>query len=356
MIGVGNNAALQTWLFYLGAGGLVLSLVWYAARLITSYFGAHSENGSGRLDMRVSTYAGHDISGTVYTGETVNVHHHHAPQPHPMGTALGLLPPQPPTKETESIYEKLARRNRAQRDTKLKDAINYAVTGLWDSPPLENTQGGLIQRAGEELVKFHQFALDGELRVWGQHPVSKIYVEIPPHYWTANRIRFLSIFLDQTAMEVDDACELPRPPYTDHMVSKVQVERLWPPTDANEMLSLQQASQVAYEVAERDGWLDLVVNRKAVEHAQLAQFKYMMVLVGADGLAVLTGIRPPSTQRYPIPAYELRNVHPEYAATSNLHESHPGGALMYRDVSISRRDLDKVIEKYRGHAENARQQ
>ena len=117
-----------------------------------------------------------------------------------------------------------------------------------------------------------------------------------------------------------------------------------------EML-LQDAAQYAYESAERDGWLDQVVGISADPHLLLNQFKYMMKIQAGNGIVILKGIRPPSTQYYAIPADTMRNLHPENGTSTLL--SIQAGRPRYDSVTISKSDLEKVIAIYRAIAESS---
>jgi hypothetical protein len=132
------------------------------------------------------------------------------------------------------------------------------------------------------------------------------------------------------------------------MVSRAEVESLW--SHEHDELSLQQAAQIAYETAEKDGWLDVVCSRESDGDAQLNLFKLMMLVQARHGNVSLTGIRPPSTQRLQIPKRDLSNLYPDKA--SNLCAMHGHGRLVFRDVCISRRDLNRVIETYKTEANN----
>jgi hypothetical protein len=111
-------------------------------------------------------------------------------------------------------------------------------------------------------------------------------------------------------------------------------------------MPLQSAAQIAYERAERDGWLEYVAGNTQNPAERLTIFKHMMTIQADEGSIILKGVRPPSTQAYPIPAGALRHLYP-MKGENTLHETSPAGQVAYKDVTISAADLEKVIAIYR---------
>jgi hypothetical protein len=187
-------------MFWGGIGSAILYVAWRWGAWAFG-LGTKTEKVAPSVDTGGGAYVGHDVGRDVYSGGTVNVYH--AP------TSQQPEPPKP----------------RIERDTKLGEAIKYAVTKDWDAPPLLEHPLGAIRQAGSELEKFHQLAADGRLQVWALNHNSTVYEPIPPQYWFKHSVAYTSLHRDQTKMEFDT---LPLPPYRDHMVSKIQVEALWP--------------------------------------------------------------------------------------------------------------------------------
>ncbi len=111
-------------------------------------------------------------------------------------------------------------------------------------------------------------------------------------------------------------------------------------------LSLQAAAQIAYEQAERDGWLE---NVSARGDYGLEFFKFAMLLQAQHYVITLSGKGPPSGEPYPIAANRIAGLHP-MKGENTLHRGSVAGQVEFRDVTISAVDLDKVIAIYRALA------
>jgi hypothetical protein len=109
-------------------------------------------------------------------------------------------------------------------------------------------------------------------------------------------------------------------------------------------IAIQDAAQLAYENAEKNGWLDIVVGTSSDPEDRLTSFKYMMLVQATEGAVALIGVKPPSRQSYPIPKDELQYLHPAKGESALLFGTRP--KAVYHSVVISRADLEKVIETY----------
>jgi hypothetical protein len=210
------------------------------------------KGGSEGRDIR-SASAGRDISGIVVMGDQ---HVHHAPPPPPVWGKTEKQTAERNSKAAELremrllLKEQNRTTTKAIRDTKLGDAIAYIVTRKWDSKPTENSDDA--KQMNEALAKLRQAALDEDLRVWGRNYTSSIYEPIDPYYWAKYEVDFLSLFRPE-AHVFEDA--LPNPNYRGLMVSKAEIEALWPPQtpqSASEdkhayFLFLQAAVRTAFE-------------------------------------------------------------------------------------------------------------
>jgi|SRR5665213_367222 len=122
------------------------------------------------------------------------------------------------------------------------------------------------------------------------------------------------------------------------------------PRPVDDKLPFQDAAQISYERAEKDGWLDTVAGESTDPQQRLETFKYMMLVQAQHHAVVLCGVKPPSRQSFPIPQEKLGGLRP-VAGESALHSLSPDKAV-YHSVTISRTDLEKVIAVYQAIATN----
>lgn len=107
-------------------------------------------------------------------------------------------------------------------------------------------------------------------------------------------------------------------------------------------VSLEDAARLAYEAAERKDALDLVCSRTSPPNVRLMHFKYVFMV--DDGIT-LYGVQPPSTKSRPIPSDELASLHPANTGSALANLSRWDG-IAYEQVTVSRRDLLRVIKSY----------
>lgn len=115
---------------------------------------------------------------------------------------------------------------------------------------------------------------------------------------------------------------------------------------ARSELSIQTAALEIYEAAEREGWLEHVTATQVDPEIRLQTFYFMILIQAREGAIALRGIKPPSRQRMALPSEQMRNltVHP---SEDSLLYVIPLNTVAFKNVTISRDDLDKVIATYR---------
>jgi hypothetical protein len=204
------NHLVGLFMFYGGVAGFVL---YVGLRWGGWFFGflATSAEGNADLDNRGGNYVGRDMHGpqTVVHGDLI-IHSAQAP------TNIG-----PSRSRMMELLE--SGHNFGGRDSKLKEAITYAVTGVWDDN-LWDGSDGRISRANEALVKFEQLARDAKLQIWGKLHSFGVYNPIPAEYWENHTVQYLSLFKDDAVIENEGT---PPPHYLDLMVSRIQFEHVW---------------------------------------------------------------------------------------------------------------------------------
>jgi hypothetical protein len=113
---------------------------------------------------------------------------------------------------------------------------------------------------------------------------------------------------------------------------------LWP---FGRRLLIEDAARFAYEAAERAGVLDLVTSGESPPGVRLNHFKYVFMV---DDEVVLYGVKPPSTQSFPIPREQYSQLCP-VEGESRLDKLAPR-KIVYVDVTIGRQDLRRIIQEY----------
>jgi hypothetical protein len=116
-----------------------------------------------------------------------------------------------------------------KRDTKVKVALGYVETGKWNTTfgIVAGTPGGRKDKGfSPSLVR--QAALDGDIQVWGKRSQTGPYIPIPAKYWKHWQIDWYSAMgpecqTDEAEHGADGFI------YYDHMVSKTEIEKKWPP-------------------------------------------------------------------------------------------------------------------------------
>ncbi|MBI5261634.1 MAG: hypothetical protein HY852_07435 [Bradyrhizobium sp.] len=114
------------------------------------------------------------------------------------------------------------------RDTKISEAIAYICYLDWgksflmaagDNPPTE---------AVEALKSFRQAAADGHVQIWGKVVHGDVYEPIDADYWRSYQIEWFSLLRGQTITEPAVVGVKRGSEYVDLMVSKSQIEAVWP--------------------------------------------------------------------------------------------------------------------------------
>ena len=129
------------------------------------------------------------------------------------------------------FYPPTVRREKGDRDTRLSDALGYAMSGNWETPigfGLAFSRKGL--RALEQpLVTFRKAATGGDLRVWGKRESDGLYQLIDPAFWKSNTIDpDALVSLMPLARTVRTGRGKSDEQFHDIMVNRADVESVWP--------------------------------------------------------------------------------------------------------------------------------
>jgi hypothetical protein len=224
------------------------------------------------------------------------------------------------------------------------------IRGHWPRTKDETFAGddafGDVGRASEAL---REAAGSGGVTIWGkQHPL-RLYELIPAAFWINNQIDQLSVYGSPDEIKTEQITGRPgsEPNYRALKVNKAQVEAVWParapavPLD----IPLQVAAQLAYEQAEKEGWLENIAPARGDPQQRLDYFKYAILIQAQNHGITLSGAQPPSTQSYPIPTERIAGLHP-MKGENTLHRGSVAGRVEFRDVTINADELDKVIATY----------
>lgn len=119
-----------------------------------------------------------------------------------------------------------------ERDVWLQDGVCYALHGRWlgeDEPGFPDA--GDMQRAVDVSQKMRELAGDGKFNIWGKEHPMKLYELIPSKFWVDHQVDILDL-IGRSADHVRTETVTSRRDeqrYFGLMVSRVQVEKLWPP-------------------------------------------------------------------------------------------------------------------------------
>ena len=121
---------------------------------------------------------------------------------------------------------------KAERDTGMLEALAFLQSGHWGLIPnnLLATKDTDRQPILNCLQDMRQAALDGDIRVWGRSSPGSPQDLIPKGEWKILKIKFLSLFHDnsQTKTELAEIGVNSPLKYHDLMVSRLEVEQKWP--------------------------------------------------------------------------------------------------------------------------------
>ncbi len=141
------------------------------------------------------------------------------------------IPPLPELPDLDDLVDKPV-----VRDTPLGRALGFLVSRNWNSGDFFNTisDGKAKDGRGEmALNELHQSMRDGELISWGRKSERHAWEQILPEHWSEYTFDFYSTWHDTMHQGAkDESIEFEasenRSQYQDLMVSKSQMEKLWP--------------------------------------------------------------------------------------------------------------------------------
>jgi hypothetical protein len=120
-------------------------------------------------------------------------------------------------------------RRTPDRDTHIKEALWYAITGDWDAGAGSMLFGN-AHRLDAVIDRFREAAIDGELRVWGMRQDDGLYQLIEPSFWESNTVDRAALFAfmgagaSTQALNGDETGE----EFSGIMVNRAEVEGVWP--------------------------------------------------------------------------------------------------------------------------------
>lgn len=136
------------------------------------------------------------------------------------------------------------------------------------------------------------------------------------------------------------------PDYADLQVNRAEALRIWPSANKSrdeEAVFIEEAAHLIYEAMERVGLDDMTEARYSSPAVILNHYKYVLLTAAKEKAITLHGVRPPSRQSRPIPPDVMSQLQPHEGSNSLLSLSR-ASALDFRDVWLSRGDLDRAIE------------
>jgi hypothetical protein len=140
-----------------------------------------------------------------------------------------------------------------ERDTDLKNAIAFVVTGDWGGALDYKRHDAAVKRAFGE---FHQLASEGKLLVWGKRLDGHVFEPIQAHYWATAAIDPETAFGDEFDMDFERFA-MPDPAFGEFMVSRKQVEKVWKshttPLPASSTLRMSTLD-LCREAEKQHGW------------------------------------------------------------------------------------------------------
>lgn len=114
---------------------------------------------------------------------------------------------------------------RILRDTPLREALMFIVTGQWGLNPMADG-GDHLKDLTDALADFRQHASDGAITVWGKAGEFGVWQRIEPKYWQNHYVNFLDLLRSEArttaANQLGD-----EPLFQELMVSRAEFEWEW---------------------------------------------------------------------------------------------------------------------------------
>lgn len=114
---------------------------------------------------------------------------------------------------------------KVRRDTPLREALMFAVTGAWGGDPWADGEGQLSAIA-KAIERTRQLAADGAITVWGKANRHTVWQEIDPKYWVSHYIDLLDVLRSETPTKAYNT-RSNEPLFVDLMVSRAEFESEW---------------------------------------------------------------------------------------------------------------------------------
>lgn len=113
---------------------------------------------------------------------------------------------------------------KVRRDTPLREALMFLVTGSWGLDPWSDGDGSL-SGLGDALVEFRQLARDGTFSVWGLESRHGVWGPVAKEYWADHRVDSLDVLReDRETPTKADNLRSNAPLYVDLMVCRAEFE------------------------------------------------------------------------------------------------------------------------------------
>jgi len=204
----------------------------------------------------------------------------------------------------------------------------------------------------------------GQLLAWGRaigRDRTLPLFPIPEDYWLHAKLNIWLLDDEPGGGNVlqarPDSTNAPnKTQYQEILINQAQALAEWPapapmtPRD----IPLQEAAQIAYEQAERDGWLKKIGPARGSDpQLPLEYFKHAILKRAENREITLSGKEFLSRNPYPIPAEVVPGLWP-MRGENTLHRGSVAGQAEFKDVTISAEDLDKVIVFYHALATGLR--
>lgn len=143
--------------------------------------------------------------------------------------ALGLVGFVVANRSHDGRFSRWRRKPTVERDCTLRQAANFIISREW---PTGHALGGKTTELQMIASAIRQRAMDGTLTVWGKEGDDQVYKVVPTTYWANRNIDVLKdlMSMDLAGMLASLAGDRrPRDEYYDLMLSKEEVEAIWPP-------------------------------------------------------------------------------------------------------------------------------
>jgi hypothetical protein len=307
------SEAVQKWTFW---GGLACLVLYVAGRWGGWLIGLASEAHQAPTDNRGGAYIGRDNTGqqNVYHG-LVTHYHGNAPQP-PIQVTAAELPPVTPDWTIRELFHYLA--PKGFEDTWEKEAV---ATEIADKASI-----GAIKVWGREIDGTKRLALIAIDRDLWRYAEFTYWFLDGPEDGVSMHVRFSSNKIGAAPRD-----------FSDLQVLRGHAEAIWPRGN----VSLQAASRLLFEAAERAGVSDALLRTERSPDRILDRFK--IAFMSSD--AQLYGTKPPSSQSLPIAKSEYAALQPVSGESRLVYHSFATGHA-YDDVTIERREMDQLIRRY----------